>query len=153
MPASASKTTSSRSSKGECSVGGSEAGTGLLGSIVGVTVFLVLLLFAVHLVLNLYGTSVVTAAAFDAARLRAGGGGTVVSEGEAERHVHDLLDGYRADGRLELSWSYPDTDGDGAPDIVALRVVAEHPTDLLTRVDFPFQRVDRTVTVRMERVR
>lgn len=153
MPANASKTTSSRSSSGGGQIGGPEAGTGLLGSIVGVTVFLVLLLFAVHLVLNLYGTSVVTAAAFDAARLRAGGGGGEVSEGEAERHVLDLLDGYRTDGVLALSWSYPDTDGDGAPDVVALRVVARHPTELLARVDFPFQLVDRTVTVRMERVR
>ncbi len=153
MPASASRTTSSRSSSATGARGGPEAGTGLLGSIIGVTVFLALLLFAVHLVLNLYGTSVVTAAAFDAARLRAGGGGETVSEGEAERQVLELLDGYRSGGRLELSWSYPDTDGDGAPDVVALRVVAEHPTDLLARVDFPFQRVDRTVTVRVERLR
>ncbi len=117
------------------------------------TVFLIVLLFAVHLVLNLYGTSVVTAAAFDGARLRAGGGGLEVSEVDAERQVLELLDGYRADGRLELSWSYPDTDGDGAPDVVTLRVVAEHPTDLSAAADFPFQRVDRTVTVRMERFR
>ena len=119
----------------------------------GATVFLVLLLFAVHLVLNLYGSSVVTAAAFDAARLRAGGGGDAVSETEAEGHALQLLDGYRRDGRLELSWSYPDVDGDGAADVVALRVVADHPTDLLAGARFPFQRVDRTITVRLERPR
>ncbi len=152
MPASASKTTSSRSSSDAGERDG-ESGAGLLGSIVGVTVFLALLLFAVHLVLNLYGTSVVTAAVFDAARLRAGGAGAVVSEAEAERHALELLDGYRSDGRLELTWRYPDTDGDGVSDVVALRVVAEHPTDLLDQVDFPFQRVDRTITVRMERLR
>lgn len=156
MPANASRKTSSRSSSGAEEVGGDgggEAGAGLLGPIIGVTVFLVLLLFAVHLVLNLYGTSVVTAAAFDAARLRAGGAGAEVSEGEAERHVLELLGAYRADGRLELSWRYPDTDGDGAPDVVALRVVAEHPTNLVAGLDLPLQRVDRTITVRMERLR
>jgi hypothetical protein len=125
----------------------------LIGSIVGVTVFLVLLLFAVHLVLNLYGTSVVTAAAFDAARLRAGGAGAEVSEAEAEQQVLDLLDGYRDGGRLQLSWSYPDTDGDGEADVVALRIVAAHPTDLLAGVRFPFQDIDRTISVRMERLR
>jgi hypothetical protein len=141
-----SKTTSNRSSS-------SEAGTGLIGSIVGVTVFLVLLLFAVHLVLNLYGTSVVTAAAFDAARLRAGGAGATASEAEAERQVLELLGGYAAGGRLQMSWSYPDTDGDGEADVVALRVVAAHPTDLLAGVRFPFQNIDRTISVRMERLR
>ena len=146
MPVSGSRTTSSRSSN-------AEAGTGLIGSIVGVTVFLVLLLFAVHLVLNLYGTSLVTAAAFDAARLRAGGGGELVSEADAERHVSELLDGYGDEGHLELSWSYPDTDGDGAADIVALRVLAIQPTDLLAGIRFPFQRIDRTISVRMERLR
>jgi len=142
----ASKTTSNRSSR-------SEAGTGLIGSIVGFTVFLVLLLFAVHLVLNLYGTSVVTAAAFDAARLRAGGAGAEVSEAEAEQQVLELLDGYRDGGRLQLSWSYPDTDGDGEADVVALRIVAAHPTDLLAGVRFPLQDIDRTISVRMERLR
>jgi hypothetical protein len=142
----ASKTTSNRSSS-------SEAGTGLIGSIVGVTVFLVLLLFAVHLVLNLYGASVVTAAAFDAARLRAGGAGVAASEAEAERQALELLGGYADDGRLQLSWSYPDTDGDGESDVVMLRIVASHPTDLLAGVRFPFQDIDRTISVRMERLR
>lgn len=147
MPAPGSRPTSSRSSSG------GEAGSGAVGTLAGVAAFLVLLLFAVHLVLNLYGSSIVTAAAFDAARLRAGGSGEPVSETEAEGHALELLGGYRQDGRLQLSWSYPDTDGDGAPDVVALRVVAEHPTNLFAGGRFPFQRVDRTVTVRMERLR
>lgn len=145
MPASASRATSNRSSSE------AEAGSGVVGTLVGVSVFLALLLFAVHLVLNLYGSSVVTAAAFDAARLRAGDDGRAVSEADAERHTLQLLGGYRRDGRLQLFWSYPDTDGDGEADVVALRVLAEHPTNLAARV--PFQRVDRTVTVRLERMR
>ncbi len=120
---------------------------------VGVTVFLALLLFAVHVVLNLYGTSVVTAVAFDAARLRAGSGGAMASELDAERHVLQLLDGYRDGDRLRMTWTYPDTDADGEADVVALRVVAEHPTNLGGGVRFPFQRLDRTVTVRLERLR
>lgn len=125
----------------------------MVGALLGVTMFLVLLLFAVHLVLNLYGSSVVTAVAFDAARLRAGDGGTVVSETEAEAHVLRLLAGYERHGRLELTWSYPDTDGDGDTDVVALRVVADHPTNLMAGVRMPFQHLDRTATVRMERLR
>lgn len=147
MPASGSRATSSGSSSA------AEAGSGVIGTLVGVTVFLTLLLFAVHLVLNLYGSSIVTAAAFDAARLRAGDGGRAVSEAEAERHALQLLGGYERDGHLQLSWTYPDTDGDGEADVVALRVVAEHPTNFAPRARFPFQRVDRTVTVRLERVR
>ena len=147
MPASGSRTTSSRSSSA------GEEGTGAIGAVVGVSVFLVLLLFAVHLVLNLYGTSVVTAAAFDAARLRAGSGGATASEAEAERHALELLDGYRERGTLTMAWSYPDTDADGEADVVSLRIVAVHPTDLVGGTRFPFQRVDRTVTVRLERLR
>ncbi|MGI9120640.1 MAG: hypothetical protein ACR2G7_11070 [Acidimicrobiales bacterium] len=124
-----------------------------MSSLVGVTIFLVLLLFAVHLVLNLYGSSVVTAAAFDAARLRAGDGGTTVTEAEAEAQALQLLAGYRRGGRLQMTWSYPDTDGDAEADVVALRVVADHPTNLVAGVRVPFQRVDRTVTVRIERLR
>ncbi len=122
-----------------------------MSSLVGVTIFLVLLLFAVHLVLNLYGSSVVTAAAFDAARLRAGDGET--TEAEAEAQALQLLAGYRDGGRLQMTWSYPDTDGDAESDVVVLRVVADHPTNLVAGVRVPFQRVDRTVTVRIERLR
>ena len=145
MPESGSRTTSSRSSSGE-------TGAGAIGSLVGVTVFLALLLFAVHLVLNLYGSSVVTAVAFDSARLRAGSEGATASEEDSERHAHELLDGYGPD-RVRMTWTYPDTDGDGRPDAVSLRMVAEHPTDLLAGVRLPFQRLDRTVVVRLERLR
>lgn len=46
----------------------SEAGTGLISTTAGVTVFLVLLLFAVQLSVNLLATTTVTAAGYDAAR-------------------------------------------------------------------------------------
>jgi len=125
----------------------SEEGTGFLGSVVGVTVFLVLLLFAVQLVLNLYATSVVTGAAYEAARVVAGEAGGDAAVPEAEAHVRALL-GRFADhgGRLELSWDL------SSADVVRLTVMAWRPS-LLTHVPFPFERVERTVTVRRERVR
>lgn len=146
MPANAFKTTSNRSSN-------TEAGSTLIGALGGVSIFLVLMFFAVHLVLNLYGTSVVTAAAFDAARLRAGGSGVAVSEAEAEGVLVNLLDGYASAGQLEVFWSYPDADGDGEVDLVALRVVATHPGAPLSGVAIPFQHIDRTISVRQERLR
>ena len=122
-----------------------EQGVGLVSTLAGVTTFLVLLLFAVHLVLNLYGASTVTAVAFDAARIAAGSEG---DEGAAERYAAQLLRGYVERGALDLDWSASDDDH------VRLRIVAEHPTaDLLPFVDLPFDVTDRTVVVRRETFR
>lgn len=122
-----------------------EQGVGLVGTLAGVTMFLVLLLFAVHLVLNLYGTSTVTAVAFDAARIAAGSGGDEVT---AERYAEQLLRGYAERGALELDWSASDAEH------VRLRIVAAHPTaDLLPFLDLPFDVTERTVVVRRETFR
>jgi hypothetical protein len=144
MPASTSKPTSTTSVR---RLQQEERGTGLLGSVVGVTVFLVLLLFATQLALNLYATSAVTSVAFDAAREVAGSDGGPASADRAERHARSVLDRFESGGgRLEFAWDV------GREDVVALTVVAERPS-LLSRVRFPFQRVRRTVTVRWERPR
>ena len=127
-----------------------EAGTGMVASVVGVTAFLVMLLFAVQLTLNLYATSTVTAAAFDAARIVAGSGGGPEGEAEAEARLRTLLDGYTD---LDLAWDYRDTDGVPGADEVALRVETEHPTRLLRSLPSPFQRLVRTVVVRVESFR
>jgi len=122
-----------------------EGGSGLVSTLAGVTMFLALLFFAVHLVLNLYGASTVTAVAFDAARIAAGSSG---DEGAAQDYAEELLGGYVERGALELDFSGSDAD------TVRLRVVAEHPTaDLLPFVELPFDVTDRTVVVRRERVR
>jgi hypothetical protein len=118
-----------------------------------VSAFLVLLLFATQLVLNLYATSTVTAAAFDGARMVAGAHGGEASEAAAEAHVRELLAGYDRAGSLDLRWEYRDTDAEPGPDVVALTVDADHPTRLLALVPLPFQHVVRTITVRMERLR
>lgn len=124
-----------------------EAGTGLVGSLVGVTVFLVLLLFAVQLALNLYATSAVTSVAFDAARQVAASDGGVDATATAEARARELL-GRFEEGGGELLFDWTTT----RDDVVVLRVVAERPS-LLANVSFPFQRVARTVTVRWERGR
>lgn len=120
-----------------------EAGAGLIGSIVGVTVFLTLLLFAVQLALNLYATSAVSAVAWDAAR-------EVAHDGEpepAERRARSILERYEArGGRLSFDWDLR------REDVVVLHVVAER-EPLLAGIRFPFQRIERTVTVRWERFR
>ena len=129
----------------------SERGVGLIGTLAGTTAFLVLLLFAAQLLLNLYAVSTVTAAAFDAARVVAGEDGGPPAELEAERQARQLLG--RVGEEATFTWSYVDTDGRPGPEHVALRVQADSPSRLLPHVPLPFQQVDRTVTVRMERPR
>jgi hypothetical protein len=114
---------------------------------VGVTVFIVLLLFAVQLSLNLYATSVVTTVTYDAARQVAGSDGGPLATRDAEARARDLLDRFESGGgSLRFRW---DTTRD---DVLVLEVVAERPA-LLANVRFPFQRVERTAVVRWERLR
>lgn len=133
--------------RSERSADDAEVGAGLIGTVFGVAAFLVLLLFAVQLVLNLYATTVVTAVGFDAARIVAGDDAGVAgrgsSEAAAEAFARGLLGGYETHGRLDMSWGYDE-------DFVRLRVQATHPTRLLPNVVFPFQRIDRTITIRLE---
>ena len=58
-----------------------ERGGGPISIWIGFLVFLVMLLFAVQVLFNLYATSVVTAVAYDAARRVAGGGGGTGHDG------------------------------------------------------------------------
>jgi hypothetical protein len=108
---------------------------------VGVTVFLVLLLFAVQLAMNLYTTSVVTSVTFDAARNVAGAQRTSTMQAEADARA--LLGGFD-DGTLRFDWG-------GNADVVTLQVTARRPSPLLRNVPFPFATVERTVRVRRER--
>ena len=140
-----SRTTSTRSAD--------QAGSGLLGTLLGVSAFLTLLLFAVHVVVNLYAASTVTAVAFDAAREVAGADGGPDVERAAEARARALLGRSGAPDVLHLSWAYPSTDGDAHPDLVELRVRAESPSGLLPGVSLPLSSVDRTILVRLERPR
>jgi hypothetical protein len=128
----------------------------MIGTLFGVVGFLALLLFAVQLILNLYATSVVTAVGFDAARMVAGadaGDGVGRDESAARAHVENLLGAYQERGSLDLTFTYGARDANGLPDVVNLRLQADHPTRLLPKVSFPYQTVDRTFTVRIEEVR
>lgn len=123
-------------------------GVGVIGTLAGVAVFLVLLLFAVQVLLNLYATSAVTAAAFDAARDVASAGGDVASVAAAEAKARDVLGRY-AD-RVSFDWTVPDADGDD----VVLHVRAENRLFSLPGLSIsPLQVVDRTVRARIECVR
>jgi hypothetical protein len=141
-----SRTTSTRSADGE-------EGAGLLSTLVGVTAFLVLLLFAVHVVLNLYAASTVTAVAFDAAREVAGADAGPEAQAAAEARARGVLGRSGEPDVLRLSWAYPSTDGDGEPDLVELRVRAESPSAFLPGVELPLASVDRTIRIRLERPR
>jgi hypothetical protein len=120
---------------------------------VGVLVFLLLLLVAVQVIYNLYATSAVTAAAFDGARLAAGSGagsgsaGGGGGEAEARQHVKAVLGEYGAE-RVDVSFT-PD------PDDVVLTVTADNPSFLPPALRRPlgFDRIERTVRVRIERDR
>jgi hypothetical protein len=107
----------------------------------------------VHVVLNLYAASTVTAVAFDAAREVAGADGGPRAQGAAEARARAVLGRAGAPDVLRLSWRYPSTDGDGEPDVVELRVRAESPSSFLPGVALPLSSVDRTVRVRLERRR
>ena len=119
----------------------------------GVSAFLVLLLFAVHVVVNLYAASTVTAVAFDAAREVAGADGGRGAERAAEARARSVLGRAGEPEVLQLSWAYPSTDGDAEPDVVELRVRARSPSSFLPGVVLPLASVNRTVRVRLERLR
>ena len=122
---------------------GADAGAGLIGTIAGVAVFLAFLLLAVQLLFNLYATSAVTAAAYDAARVVAGSDGDVTS---AEQRARQVLGRYAR--RVSFEWSVD-------ADTIALRVRAKNPTFLLPALGgaVGFDEIDRTVRVRVERPR
>lgn len=123
-----------------------DRGSGLLGTAAGVAAFLVLLLFAVQVLFNLYATSVVTAAAYDAARSVAAAGGSPNARDDALARARRVLGRYYE--RVSFDWS------DSTDAQVALHVRADNDDGVLAamRLD-PIRRVDRTVRVRVECLR
>jgi hypothetical protein len=119
-----------------------------------VTVFLALLLVAVQLLWNLYATTVVSAVAFDAARVVAGSGPTgggapddaAARRAVAESAARRLLGRYGR--RVTFDWSGSDDD------TVALRVRADNPSFVVRAWagSLGFDHIDRTVRVRVERL-
>lgn len=125
-----------------------DQGAGLLSTVVGVLVFLLLLLLAVQVMVGLYTTSTVTAAAWDAARIASGSDAADRSRSrlDAERHLREVLGDFG--DRVHVSW-VEDTDA------VVLRVRAANPTFLPgpVRRAMRLDVIDRTVRVQREGVR
>jgi len=141
----------SRAERGIPGVKYPERGAGLMGLIAGVSVFLVFLLFAVQLLMNLYATSSVTDAAWDGARQVAGAridhrdpATLSVAEAAAEVRMRAEL-GHFAE-RVVFDWSETDAES------VAVRVVGTTPRFGLPGMSGPlgFDRIERTVRVRIE---
>ncbi|MGH2603087.1 MAG: hypothetical protein ACRDJ9_27340 [Dehalococcoidia bacterium] len=118
-----------------------ERGSGLISSLFGVLAFLGFLLFAVQLLLHLYSTSIVSAAAFDAARMASAQDGPGAAS--AESHGRSVLGGLTPD-RFDVSVG---------GDTVTVRVQAQSPAlvpALFGRL-LGFDSIDESVTVRRER--
>ena len=126
-----------------------DRGVGTIGTAAAFLVFLLLMIFAVQILFNLYATSMVTAAAHDAAVDVAGfeaegdrcGAAIVAEAGFVER-----LGDYARTGHAELEWTCAD------PDVIRVRVVASHPTILPPRLAglLSLSSLDRTIEVRVE---
>lgn len=118
-----------------------EAGVGLVSSLAGIMVFLAFLLFAAQLLVHLFATSYVNAAAFDAARLASGAAG--VSSAAAEAHGRSVLGAYGGRASFQVM--------SGEQEVV-VRVRTRSPA-LLPRVFgriIGAENIDRTVILRRE---
>lgn len=122
-------------------------GSGLIPTVTGVTIFLLLLLLAVQVVFNLYAASAVQAAAFDAARLVAAEGSDLsAAQAVAEGHVRTVLGRYGDDHVESVQVAL---DGDA----VLLTVKARN-RSLLPRLlpdGLASDTVERSARVRIER--
>ena len=124
-----------------------ERGAGILGTVIGTGVFLLLLLFAVQVLVGLYTRSVVTAATFDAAKAVAGADGGDGARHDAERNAQAQLGAYGRD--VTFDWTA------STPDVVVLTARGPRPSFLPEALTGPvgLGPVERTVTVRREVVR
>ena len=113
----------------------------------GFYVFLLMLLFAVQVLFNLYAASVVTTVSYDAARRVAGSDGGHAYITEAEDQARQALGRYAS--RVTFDWSAT------GPEEVVLRVQSQNPSFLLPVMAGPvaFDHLDRTIRVRVERFR
>ncbi len=113
---------------------------------------MLMMLAAVQILFNLYATSMVTAAAHDAAREVAGFDAAADRCGavaEAEASFLRSLGDYGTSGHATLHWTCSN------PDVVRVRVVAQHPSVLPPRLSglSSLSNLDRTIEVRTETLR
>jgi hypothetical protein len=126
---------------------GGESGAGVISSMLGVFVFLLLLLFAVQVLYGLYATSVVTAVTYDAAKAVAGSDGGDAARAVAQRNATGQLGRYGRD--VTFDW------GESDDDAVRLEVRARRPSFLPRELvgDTFLGDIVRTVRVRTEKTR
>lgn len=130
-----------------------ETGTGLIGSAAGVAVFLIFLLFAVQLTVNLYATSTVTAAGFDAARTVASrrvdhhdATSVATAQVQAEEVLRSLLG--ETGRQADLTWTID-------AEVVRLELVVDAPGILPSALagGMGLRHIERTFVVRIEQSR
>ena len=129
-----------------------QRGAGLVGTSAGFLVFMLMMLAAVQILFNLYATSMVTAAAHDAAREVAGFDAATDRCGAvaaAEAAFVRSLGEYGTAGHATLQWTCNN------PDAVRVRVVAQHPSVLPARFGAlsSLSSLDRTIEIRTEGLR
>lgn len=127
-----------------------ERGQSLITSVAAIAVFLGFLMFAVHICVNLYANTTVTANAYDAARRVAraevAGGDRSSAAAAAEADLRQNLGRY-SDRIRDVDWSISD-------DVVELHIVVDNPSFLIfSDADVGVGQIDKTVRVRVERVR
>jgi hypothetical protein len=127
-----------------------ERGQSLITSAAAIAVFLGFLMFAVHICVNLYANTTVTANAYDAARRVAraevADGDRGAAAAAAEADLRDNLGRYSSRIR-EIDWTLGD-------DVIELHIVVENPSFLIfSNADVGVGEIDKTVRVRVERVR
>lgn len=127
--------------------GPDQSGAGVISSISGVVVFLLLMLFAVQVLYGLYATSVVTAVTYDAAKSVAGSDGGEAARDEAQRRAARQLGRYGD----EVSFDWRQSDDEAVRLTVRARRPSFFPRELVG--DSLLGDIVRTVRVRTERVR
>jgi hypothetical protein len=129
-----------------------DRGAAMIGTTTGLLVFLLLLLFAVQASVALSTRSLVTAAAYDAARDVAGYSSSASRAEVRVRAEAQLRERLGRFGRDHLRVEWLDVDD---PDVVRLQVVAEPPSLLPHALGDPLgvTVTDRTVEVRVEQWR
>jgi Flp pilus assembly protein TadG len=119
-----------------------ERGAGLISTSFGLIIFIVFLLFAVQLLVNLYATSVVTAITYDTARDVAvlGRPPTQAEQEAAAARARQQLGAYGQSAQFDFDTS--------DPTVVKLRVRVANPRFINQYVGLDV--IDRTVVVRVE---
>ena len=132
--------------------GSDDRGSGLLGTLAGFFVFVLLMFAATQVLFDLYATSMVTSAAHDAARVVAGFDNEpdrCAATALGDQVFAEALGSYASETDTQLSWTCAD------PTAIRVRVVVDHPTLLppflvgLTGLGH----LDRTIVIRVEDIR